>query len=364
VIGNMPEPNSPSPAEPDEQWGLLRILDANGNRAGEGLRVVEEYVRFVLEDAHLTRLCKQLRHDLQTQLAEIDPHPLAARDTTGDVGTSIATDQESQRADARSIAAASFKRVEQALRCLEEYSKPFDRHVAAAFEQLRYRTYTLGRAVLTTIEATERLRPARLYLLVDASRSEDAFESRMRELASHVDVIQLREKQLDDRWMLERARIARSITRDHGTLLIVNDRPDLARLCDADGVHLGQDDLSVRDARLVLGPGRLIGVSTHDITQARQAVLEGADYIGCGPTFPSQTKDFCEFPGLDFLRAASDEIRLPSFAIGGITPDNLPMVTGCGFQRVAVSGCVTRAEDPTAVLRQLRRILEGRTLEG
>src|SRR5436309_3943721 len=105
-------------------------------------------------------------------------------------------------------------------------------------------------------------------------------------------MIQLREKKLDDRTLLERARQVRHWTREAGVLFIVNDRPDLARLVEADGVHLGQDDLPVREARRVLGPDALVGISTHDVAQLRQAVLDGATYVGVGPVFPSATKDF------------------------------------------------------------------------
>ena len=133
----------------------------------------------------------------------------------------------------------------------------------------------------------------------------------------------------------------------------MNDRPDLAALCHADGVHLGQEDMSVKDARTILGPHALIGVSTHTIHQARSAVLDGANYIGCGPTFPSGTKHFEEFPGLDFLREISAEIRLPAFAIGGITPANLPQVLAAGITRVAVSAAITSAADPAAVIQEI-----------
>ena len=102
------------------------------------------------------------------------------------------------------------------------------------------------------------------------------------------------------------------------TLFIINDRPDLAALARADGVHVGQEELSVKDARSIVGPETLVGVSTHSIEQARQAVLDGANYIGVGPTFPSGTKQFEQFPGVELLRAVAAEIRLPAFAIGGI----------------------------------------------
>ena len=148
---------------------------------------------------------------------------------------------------------------------------------------------------------------------------------------------------LDDRQLLERAAALREITRAAGVLFIMNDRPDLAVLAQADGVHVGQEDVSVKAARTIVGPDGLVGVSTHSIDQARQAVLDGANYIGVGPTFPSGTKQFDQFPGLDLLRAVADEIRLPAFAIGGIGPENLSEVLQTGIGRIAVSGAVLNA---------------------
>src|SRR5437588_4378955 len=134
--------------------GALRILDAAANRATEGLRVVEDYLRFVLDDRHLTTLAKQLRHDLAVATARIpaiERH--AARDTRADVGTTVTTLDESRRADLAAVAAASFKRVEQALRSLEEYSKLLESSLAAEFESLRYNTYTLERATDLTADS-------------------------------------------------------------------------------------------------------------------------------------------------------------------------------------------------------------------
>ena len=127
----------------------------------------------------------------------------------------------------------------------------------------------------------------------------------------------------------------------------MNDRPDLAALARADGVHVGQEELSVKDARSIVGPELLVGVSTHSIEQARQAVLDGANYIGVGPTFPSGTKRFEQFPGVELLRAVAAEIRLPAFAIGGIDGRERGRSAGRPVSRaIAVSGAVTSAADP------------------
>jgi thiamine-phosphate pyrophosphorylase len=137
----------------------------------------------------------------------------------------------------------------------------------------------------------------------------------------------------------------------------MNDRADLARLAEADGVHVGQEELSVREARRLVGAGALVGVSTHSVEQARAAVLAGANYIGVGPTFASGTKSFSRFTGVELLRQVAAEIRLPAFAIGGVSLTNLDQVLDAGFERVAVSGAIVRASDPVAVVREFRRRL-------
>ena len=204
----------------------------------------------------------------------------------------------------------------------------------------------------------DRLAAARLYVLVDGCSTANDFRTLVEQLMeAGVDVVQLRDKMLADRALLDRARLLREVTRQHNALFIMNDRVDLAAMSQADGVHLGQEEVLVQDARSVLGWHALIGVSTHTITQARQAVLEGASYLGCGPTFPSATKSFPQFPGLEFLREVGREIRLPAFAIGGISPANVEQVCAAGFRRVAVSHGVVHAADPRQAAQQLKSAL-------
>jgi thiamine-phosphate pyrophosphorylase len=166
-------------------------------------------------------------------------------------------------------------------------------------------------------------------------------------------MFQLREKQLGDRALLERAQRVREWTRKAGALFILNDRPDIARLAEADGVHLGQDDLSVKDARRIVGPDALIGVSTHNLEQLRQAILDGASYVGVGPTFPSGTKAFSEYAGRDFVRQAKAETSLPAFVIGGINADTIGQAVAAGARYAAVSQAVCQADDPRAVAAAL-----------
>jgi thiamine-phosphate pyrophosphorylase len=339
-----------------------RILDASLNRTAEGLRVVEDYVRFVLDDAHLTSLTKQLRHDLAAASAALPAlERYTARDTQGDVGTSISTTAESHRPDAWSVCQASLERIKQSLRSVEEYGKVVGAEFGASFEALRYRLYTLEAAIGLTVNAVNRLDSVRLCVLIDGRANEGEFTHVVHELIeAGVGAIQLRDKTLPVRQLVARARLLVAATQAKKTLAIINDRPAVAAAADADGVHLGQDDFTVHDARAILGPRKLIGISTHSIEQARQAVLDGANYIGAGPTFPSATKQFDAFSGTKLLSDVAGEIKLPAFAIGGITATNLPQVLATGVTRIAVSSAVTAASSPRAAAAELVAALNGR----
>jgi thiamine-phosphate pyrophosphorylase len=351
----------------------IRIIDASLNRASEGLRVVEDYVRFVLDDPFLTNETKSLRHDLATAAAAIpseDRH--AARDTTHDVGTALTGRTEQERSSGWDVCLANLKRSEQSLRSLEEYGKLTDPAFAKTMESLRYRLYTLEKALDVGRSSRDRLEGVRLCVLIDAGETAAAFERLVGALVeAGVGMIQLRDKGLDDRQLLGRARLLVSLTRwqppaepgaasvsRRTTLAIINDRADIALAVNADGVHVGQEDIPVKEARTIVGTRMLVGVSTHNIEQARTAVLDGANYLGAGPTFPSLTKSFEAFAGLEYLRRVAAEIRLPTFAIGGIAVANLPDVLLTGITRVAVGSAVTAAAEPASAARQLLDMLK------
>jgi thiamine-phosphate pyrophosphorylase len=352
---------------PIDRAASLRMLDANFNRAAEGLRVVEDYCRFGLCDALLTSRCKNLRHGLaETQQAVAAAALAALRETQSDVGATIKTPAEGQRQSLAHVCRASWQRVQQALRVIEEILKLLAPAAAAKIESLRYESYTLDKACRINEYSRERLAGAKLYVLIDGANSECALADGAKELLDGgVHVLQLRDKQLDDRALLCRARLLRRLIDEHHSpltthhsqaLLILNDRPDIAVLARADGVHVGQEELTVADARQIVGPDMLIGVSTHTIEQARQAVLDGANYLGCGPTFPSATKQFDRYPGLDFLRQVAGEITLPAFAIGGLTVENLASVLATGFTRVAVRSGIAALSPTSQVASFLSRL--------
>ena len=346
--------------EPGEGIQLGRILDASANRAREGLRVVEDYARFALDDPFLTKRLKEVRHRLSEAIRGFDPDLLiGSRDTRGDVGTHIMTASESSRENPRAVLAANFKRTGEALRTLEEYGKLVDVWVAGRFEVLRYDVYTLEKLMMTAIGAAKVLGDCRLMVLVGGMPTLGDLTWIVGEaLAGGAQAIQIREKGLDDRTWLTRAREVRILTAKAGAKLIVNDRPDLARLAGADGVHLGQDDMTLRDARRIVGPSALVGVSTHDGAQLDRALLDSASYLGVGPVFESETKRFDDFAGLSFVRRAAETSKLPWFAIGGIDESTIDEVIEAGARRVAVSGGVVRAEYPRKAAAALRAKLD------
>ncbi len=358
-----PQPRLEEPlvlADRTNEVDVARILDVGANRVREAVRVVEDYCRFVLDDAVLSAEAKGLRHAFTTAMAEHAPAGLLqARDTLGDVGTSIHTEAEQTRSSLEDVVRANLKRLEEALRSLEEFSKVVSPVLGRLLEQLRYRAYTLERAVVLGRDARERLAHVRLYVLLSGAGCAGPLEATIRLAAEGgAGLFQLREKALGDRELLGRARDVRRWTRQAGALFVVNDRPDVARLVEADGVHLGQDDMAVKDARRVLGPDALVGVSTHTIDQVRQAVRDGASYVGVGPTFPSATKAFATLAGLDFVREALAETTLPAFVIGGVNLGTVAQAVRAGARRVAVSQAVAAAEDPRAAAAALSAALQ------
>ena len=349
-----------APVLRSESVSVARILDASANRCREGLRVVEDYARMILNDAHLSRQIKETRHALVPLLSRLHlDEAVQARDTEHDVGTSIHTAFEMARPSVWSVALANIKRVQEALRTLEEYGKTIDAIAAAGIGGLRYRFYTIEKGLSATQGAIEKLMDCSLYLLVtDSLCPQGAGPVVKAALRGGVDVVQLREKGMPDRRFLELAKWIREWTAEAGALFIVNDRPDLACLADADGVHVGQGDLTVHEARQIIGGQKLVGVSTHVIGQAEQAVLDGADYLGVGPVFSSRTKIFEEFAGLEYVQQVAAEVSLPAFAIGGIGIDNVERVLAAGSRRIAVSREICGAEEPERVAARLKEALQ------
>jgi len=337
---------------------VLRLLDANANRAREALRVLEDYARFIRDDAVMSAALKNIRHDLGMALADILPTAIGFRDTAGDVGTANTTASEMTRANLADVVTAAGKRLGEALRTLEEYAKIVDPAAAAKVERQRYRFYDLERLIVIGLHPRNRMADVRLYVLITEAHCRLPWpEAAEQAIAGGADCLQLREKSLDGGEFLARAKQFVALCRRHQVLSIINDRADIAVLADADGVHVGQGDLPAREARKLLGVKRIVGVSTHRIEQARAAVEDGADYIGVGPIFPSATKPRDFVAGLEYARAVAGTIKLPAMAIAGITLENIDQVLATGMKAVAVTAAVTATQDVTAAAQALKQRL-------
>jgi thiamine-phosphate pyrophosphorylase len=205
-----------------------------------------------------------------------------------------------------------------------------------------------------------RVIPSPLYAILDTSFSQGHSPiTILREfLSGGVKLVQLRAKELPSGDFFSLAKEARQLTREAGATFIVNDRTDIALACAADGVHLGQDDLPFEAARKILGKEKIIGISTHDVSQARAAEKSGADYIGFGPIFGSSTKDTGYSPrGLEMLREIRKAVKIPIVAIGGITESNVGEVWKAGADAAAIISDLIGAED---VSKKVQRILADR----
>lgn len=338
----------------------LRIIDANLNRAREALRVIEDHARFALDDAAAVRRVKHARHALREVIDTLGRDKLlTARDIVGDVGRDMKTASELRRDSTNDIVAAAFGRLSEATRVIAEHTKRTAPAVAAIVEGIRYEAYELEQQIALRGGVRARIRAVRLYVLITERLCRgDWFETAEAALRGGAGCLQLREKEIADRELLSRARRLRELTRKHDALLIINDRPDIARLAAADGVHVGQDDLAVREARRIAGAERLVGMSTHTLAQLESAVAEGPDYIAVGPMFASGTKPQDHIAGPQTLREASARTQIPLVAIGGVTPDNARMLMECGASSVCACAAVVAADAPDSAAQRLLQAVE------
>lgn len=343
-----------------ERAAIERLLDANLDRAREGLRVLEDWARFALDRPDLVARTKDLRQRLG--LLHRTSYKLA-RHTASDPAAGLAHPAQAERQDGAGVLAANAGRVQEALRVLEEFGRLEDPVLAAEAATIRYALYDVEVDLLQAGRDGDGrralLRRCHLYLVTSPVDGLEAVVAAA--LAAGVRLVQYRAKPdapLDDRSRFAQAAALRQLCHRHGALFLVNDRIDLALAVGADGVHLGQGDLPPSVARRLLGPDRLIGRSTHRLEDLRQAVADGCDYVGVGPVNATPTKPGREPVGLAYVTQAAAECPLPFFAIGGIDPDNLAAVRRAGADRVAVVRAITAAADPGAAVAALLAGLE------
>lgn len=345
---------------------LKRIIDANLNRATEAVRILEEIARFLLDDKNLSEKLKNVRHKINAVQEKDYEQYLRARDTQNDVGVDIKNPDS--RSDIETIFKANIKRLQQALRTLSEYSIENPENTAI-FENLRYELYTLEKIMWDKLKEKYnqiKIESKYLYLVTNSDKfeTEDNFlDAVASALQGGVDILQLREKNKPANEILSLGKKIKQLCMQYDTTFIVNDRIDIAAILEADGVHLGQDDLDVKSAREILGTNAIVGVSTHAPEQALKAVTDGADYIGVGPVFATPTKEGRIPVGLDYVKWVSENITIPAFAIGGIDLDNCSKVFDAGLKRISVVRAIINADSPQIAAEKFASLRTGENVK-
>lgn len=339
-----------------ERARVLRVIDVNRNRTLEALRVVEEHARFVAEDRGAARAAKALRHRLQQALDRPElREALAARDVAGDLGHPSVAPDTRPRTSAAEVLGANLSRAKEGLRALEEYAKVAAPAASVPLSECRYALYALEQQALA---GPPSLAGREVYALLGGGAGRAPVAEQLEALlAGGVRLFQLREKALADRALLELAQALVARCAESDAWLIVNDRPDLAQLAGASGVHLGRDDLPAAAARRIVGPRQHVGASAHDRAELEAALDEGASYLGYGTLFASPTKPELGAQGLAGLSELARECPLPIYGIGGVTRANAAEVIAAGAHGVCVGSELLDAPDPEAAARELVAIV-------
>jgi len=335
----------------------LRIIDANLNRAGEGLHLLEDVARLLLNDGGLTQQLKTIRHEILRGDLSFNQQLIQSRNSEGDVGVEIEAPGEERELPIMVVANA--RRVQESLRILEELSKiptATPKLDPQKFKQARFALYTIEQKLLSRLWRQDKAkRLTGLYAIIDSQslggrRHIEVAEELIRGGAK---TIQLRDKLRSRSELLPIAQGLKELCSKHDVLFIANDDLSLALTVDADGLHLGQEDLPVSVARRLLPIDKLIGCSVSTVGQALTAQSDGADYIAVGSIYPTLSKEGAVVVGIERLCQIRQAVSLPLVAIGGINRDNVSEVLDAGADAVAVISAILKAEDVAEATRQI-----------
>ncbi len=327
---------------------IARAVDANLNRITEGLRVAEDIFRYTFDNAEIQQQLKQIRHAVCAACPA--ENYISARAAGSDVGFAAKGQLEYERESLNDIMRSNLKRVQEGLRVMEELFKLEDPATSETMKGLRYKIYDLDRDILKAMQRKTLGRG--LYLVLT---NPSAGYQKLTELAveAGLPAVQLRYKGRDMAEMLKIARQMRSITTGSETLFVVNDRPDIALLSDADCLHIGQSDLPPVEARKLVGD-MLLGLSTHNLDQVQAANDEPVDYIGFGPIYVTNSKEIPDpVVGPDLLGQAHKVARHPIVGIGGLDLTRINNLDKTACNNVAVIRAVTEADDPLEAMQTI-----------
>jgi thiamine-phosphate pyrophosphorylase len=347
----------------------FRIIDASLNRIGEGLRFLEETARMLLNDSEITQQLKSLRHSIVITGSSLQEQLINSREADTDVGADMKSINEPPGKDMKAVLIANSRRVQESLRTLEEIARmpgSPDELNTDKFRQARFLTYTIEKELFSKLLKQDKQNKIRgLYVVIDTELLKGRSHVSVAEQAINggARIIQLRDKVRGKKQVLETAGGLRKLCSERDVIFIVNDYADIAVAADADGLHLGQDDLPVKEARKILPVDKIIGCSTTGVKQAVAAQESGADYVAVGAIYPTESKLSTTTPakviGLDILKEVKQAVSVPVIAIGGINIGNVAEAVGAGADAIAVIGAVLGAESPEEASRMMTSSIEG-----
>jgi len=321
-----------------------QIIDANLDRAREGLRVLEDWARFGIMRDELVVKLKNFRHTLSKYHLFKYKN---ARNFSKDKSQGLAHHEQKNRDSIKNIISANSSRVQEALRVIEEYSRNDNSELSLVSSQIRYEIYSLEITLLHSSSNQELLKVILendLYYI--SNQSPKTIQIIEKILNGGVKIIQHRFKDGTDYDNLKKALEIRELCNKHKALFIVNDRIDIALAANADGIHLGQDDIDIKSARRILGYSKLIGVSANKSSDIKKAVENGCDYLGVGPVFETETKKEKKPLGINRIKKITGSLSTPFFVIGGIKKENIGILKKNGLNKVAIISELANAENP------------------
>lgn len=323
---------------------IYTAIDANINRAMEGIRVCEDVFRFIARNSRISLSLKEIRHNIMAVVKALNNGMLLQRrDVDRDSQKYIDLESEKARESLTDIVKSNIHRTMEAMRSLEEFFKLLNKDSNEnPFQKIRFSVYSLEKEMIFFLLRRDKQKrfKSSLYTILDSSFVEDKAYSETAErlIKGGASVIQLRMKDHAMREIMDAAKKVSSVCMDNDVLFIVNDYPEIAILSGADGVHLGQNDLSVQEVRSLLPVNMLIGISTNSQEQARLAAEDEPDYIAVGPVFDTKTKygELMRGIGVDIVKKVVEATDLPVVSIGGITPEGVDLLkeTGCSSYAV------------------------------
>lgn len=342
---------------------MLRIVDANLNRAREGLRLLEDVARFVLNDPRLSQQLKDLRHELARASSPLQTKLLAARDPAHDVGAGQRPETELGRTDLTALIRANARRVEESLRVLEEATRSPQCEGTdwPVFQRARFAVYEVEKQMVSRAArqaGRERIQGLHLVLDTEWLKGRSEVEVARQAIQGGAAMIQLRDKRRPMKDLLPVAREMKAVCEASGVLFVMNDYLDLALASGADCLHLGQSDLPLTEARRLLPGEMMLGRSTHSIEQAIEAEAEGADYVAIGAIYPTQSKHSITIVGAGMVQSVRRKVKAPLVAIGGINKANVAPVIKAGADAVAVISAVMGAVDVERATKELVDAIE------